>query len=62
MKTRYLPTPLAVSALLLAVLTGTLLAQTTITQPPSSMASAADAGQQAQTYLEILASSGDFAL
>ena len=60
MKTRYLPTPLAVIAQLLAVLTGTLLAQTTITQPPSSRASAADAGQQAQTYLEILASSADF--
>ena len=60
MKTKHLPTPLAVTALLLAALTGTLLAQTTITQPPSSRASAADAGQQAQTYLEILASSADF--
>src|SRR5262249_34241953 len=54
------PMSLAIALPLLAVCTVTALAQTTITQPPSSISSAADAGQLANTYLEILAFSADF--
>ena len=60
MKSSYLRMSPAIAALLLALCAIPVSAQTTITQPPSSTSSVADDGQLAHTYLEILASSGDF--